>query len=1059
MRNLLILILSFTAFSLFAQNVEIKGVVVSGSDDYPLPGVNVVVKGTTNGTMTDIDGQFTLSAPEGSTLSISYVGFKPIEITGNSSGVMNIVIHEDTELLDEIVVVGYGVQKKSVVTAAISSVKSEDLGKLTPDRIENVLKGQVSGVQVATISGQPGADAKVSIRGLGTINNSAPLYIIDGMAVEGGLRNLNPVDIESVEILKDAASAAVYGARAANGVVLVTTKAGTSGKARINYDFSIGFQNPWKKKDVLNAEQYMIYRNEMNVNGGGATIYSPEEITAARNGQTANTDWQEEVFNKNAPVTNHQVSVTGGNDKGSYYLSLGYFNQEGIIGGNYGMSNYDRWTIRMNNKYEVLNAEKERKFLNKVVVGSNLSYARAKSVGVPGGENSEFGSVLGSAIVMSPLVNVYATEDEANEILAAHPYAVKDKNGNVFSLSPSGFQEIVNPVALMNRPQRTKNNEDKIIGTFYAEVDVYEGLKFKSSYGLDLAFWGEDEYAFPYYLSQMNRLENTVDTRVRSQMNRGYTWQVENVLNYNKTFNRIHNIGIMLGQSGRKYNDRQLEGTDYDLLAYDPYMATINSGTADRERERTSGYRTYSTLASYFGRVDYNFDERYMFQATVRRDGSDKFGPNNKWGVFPSVSGGWNVSNESFMKDVNWIDYMKLRASWGVNGNQNIDQFAYSSLMDGGQNYYFGVGNTQYMQYGVSGGAFSNANLKWEESKQTDIGLDMRFLDHALTFTFDYYKKKTDGMLKKQPIPNYVGRTEPWSNAGKMENWGLEFDLGYRFSVSDFNFGVKANASYMQTKLIDLGVPSGEQSWGGTGAAGVDNFIYAKNGMAWPFFYGWRTDGILQTQADADEYNAKFGTSAVPGDVRFKNLNGDDKIDDQDREKIGRGVPDWTYGLTLNGEYKGFDLYVFFQGVIGVDIFDISQRADIPGANRPEWIMDRWTGPGTSNKIPRITSIDTNRNWRASDLYIKNGNYCRLKNIQLGYTIPRNLSRIAGIENLRIFVGAENLLTFTKYKDGFDPEIGNSINPKDNPGENNQSVDKGNYPQARTLSFGASISF
>lgn len=1037
-------------FAVNAQNAQIKGVIVSGTDNEPLPGVNVVEKGTTNGTMTDFDGQFTVTAPEGSTLVISYIGFKQQEVKASAAQLMRIVLVEDTELLDEVVVVGYGVQKKSVVTAAISSVKAEDLGRVSPSRVENVLKGQVSGVQVTTLSGQPGAAANVRIRGIGTTNNSDPLYIIDGMAVDGGLRNLNPSDIESVEVLKDAASAAVYGARAANGVILITTKGGGISKPRITYDVNYGFQNAWKKKTVLDAEQYMIYRNEMSLNGGGNTLYSQEEIAKARTGEIASTDWQEEVFNKNAPVVNHQVSVSGGSEKGSYYISLGYYDQEGIIGGNFGTSNYDRWTIRSNNTYEVLNAMQERSFLNKVVVGSNISYARAKSVGVPGGTNSEFGSVLGSALVISPLVPVYASEAEAASILAAHPSAVKDKAGNVFSLSPSGFQEIVNPMALMHRPSRTKDHEDKFIGSFFAEVDIFKGLKFKTSYGFDLAFWGSDGYSFPYYLSQMNRLEDAKDTSVSSSMNRGFTWQVENVLSYNETFNEIHSIGVMLGQSGRKNKSRSLSGSDYEMLSYTPYMATINSAIADRARERVSGGTSTSTLASYFGRVDYNYAERYMMQATVRRDGSDKFGTNNKWGVFPSVSVGWNVTSEAFMENLpDWFNYMKLRASWGVNGNQNIDAFAYASLMDGGQNYYFGAADDMYMQYGVSGGMLPNPYLKWEESKQTDVGLDLRLLNHALTLTVDYYQKKTDGMLKKKPIPGYVGRTSPWSNAGEMENWGLEFDLGYRFSVSDFNFSARANASYAKTTLIDLGTPSGEEQWGGTGAAGVDNFIYATNGMPWPYFYGWRTNGILQTAAEADAYNKQFGTSAVPGDVRFRDLNDDDKIDDKDREMIGRGVPDWTYGVTLTADYKGFDLYLFFQGTIGNDIFDISQRADIAGANRPAWIMDRWTGPGTSDKLPRVSSVDTNRNWRSSDLYVKNGNYCRLKNIQLGYTLPASVVRMAGVSNLRLYVAAENLLTFTGYKDGFDPEIG----------EGNQGVDKGNYPQARTLSLGASISF
>jgi len=1050
---------------MYAQDVQIKGVVVSATDNEPLPGVNVVVKGTTTGTMTDYDGQFTLNAPNGSTLAISYIGFVAMEVKADASSTMNIVMREDTELLDEVVVIGYGVQKKSVVTAAISSVKAEDLGKVTPTRLENVLKGQVSGVQVVSQSGQPGADTNVRIRGIGTTNDTSPLYIIDGMMVDGGLRNLNPTDIESIEVLKDAASAAVYGARAANGVVLVTTKSGKAGKPRINYDFSIGFQNPWKKKDVLNAEQYMTYRNDMNMNGGAAVEYTPEQIAAARNGQSINTNWQDEVFNKNAPIMNHQLSVAGGNDKGSYYLSLGYFDQEGLIGGNYDVSNYNRWTIRSNNTYEVLNAEDDRKFLNKLTVGSNVSYARAKRKEVPGGTNSEFGSVLGSAITMSPLVPVYANETDAKQILEEHPYAVTDGKGGVFSLPPGGFQEIVNPIALMHRPNQTKYNEDKFIGSFYAELGVLPGLKFKSSYGFDLAFWGQDSYSFPYYLSSMNRLESPSDTRVESQMNRGYTWQVENVLTYNLSLNNMHHFTVMAGQSAREYNSRALTGIDYDLLAYDPYMATINSAIADRERERTTGGTTKSTFASYFGRVDYNFDEKYMIQATVRRDGSDKFGVNNKWGVFPSVSAGWNLTNEEFMTTrPSWFNYMKVRASWGVNGNDKIPAFAYAALMDGGQNYYFGGNESayKYMQYGVSGGRLSNPDLKWEESKQTDIGLDMRFLNSALSFTFDYYKKKTDGMLKAQPIPGYVGRTAPITNAGKMENWGLEFDLGYRFAVNDFNFGVKANASYMTSKLLDIGVPQGEDSWGSSGAAGVDNFIYARNGMVWPFFYGWRTDGILQNQAEADAYNEKFGEKAKPGDVRFRDISGKDgvpdgKIDDMDREKIGRGIPDWTYGLTLTADWRGFDFYALFQGVMGVDIFDISQRADIPASNRPSWVLDRWTGEGTSHKIPRATSVDTNRNWRTSDLYVKNGNYCRLKNIQIGYTLPPTIMRKVGVENLRIFVAAENLLTFTGYKDGFDPEIGNTEEPSS--GHNNQGVDKGIYPQARIFQFGASISF
>lgn len=1050
-RLLLMVGMFFFPFVLFAQQA-LKGRVIDAETRDGLVGVVVAEKGTQNGVITDIDGNFSLNVSNPNVvLTVSLLGYKTQEV--NAKPDLTIALQEDSKILDEVIVVGYGVQKKSVVTGAISSVKSDDLGKATQTRIENVLKGQVSGVQIASGSGLPGADPKVRIRGIGTINNSDPLYIIDGMAVDGGIRDVNPTDIESVEVLKDAASAAVYGARAANGVILITTKSGRSGKTRVNYDVSWGFQSPWKKKSVLNAEEYMVIMNERSINGGGIAIYDADEVTAARNGQTPNTDWQDEIFYKNAPVVNHQLSVSGGNEKISYYLSLGYFDQDGIIGGNFGASNFNRWSIRSNNTYEILNAEKDRNFLNKLKIGSNVTYSRNKITGVPGGANSEFGSALGSAISLTPLMNVYASEEEAKQILAAHPYAVRDKDGRVFQTSPKGFQEIVNPVALLNRPDKRRDNSDKFIGTFWGELDLLPKMRFRSSYGFDLAFWGFDHYRFPNYLSDITQLEEEKASSAKSNMNRGFTWQVENTLTYNLDLADKHHFTFLLGQSARKGRTNFVEAQGTDLLVYDPSMAVINSGQ-DKNTERFAvGGTTMSTLASYFGRIDYNFDEKYLFQATMRRDGSDKFGPNNKWGTFPSFSFGWNVTNEQAIKSAlpEWFDYMKLRASWGINGNERIEQFAYGAYLEGGQNYYFG----ETMISGMTPGRIPNPNLKWEESKQTDLGIDLRFLDNAVTFTVDYFHKKTDGMLKEVPLPDYVGKKPPIANVGKMENSGWEFDLGYQFNVKDFRLHVRANASYLKNKLIDLGVPQGEELFGGSAALGLDNFLVSRNNMVWPFFYGYKTDGIIQNQQEADEYNAKYGEKAVPGDVKFKDIDGNDKIDFEDRVQIGKGMPDWTYGLTINAEWKNFDFTAFFQGAIGNDIFDVSQRADIPGINRGKWILDRWTGPGTSNRLPRVTSNDANSNWRASDLYVKNGDYCRLKNIQLGYTLPQIFTRKAGVERLRIYVAAENLLTFTKYKDGFDPEIGANQDGD----ARYQGVDKGIYPQARTLSFGANVTF
>ncbi len=1057
--KMLLIIFSFSFFSsldVFGQVTEVKGVVTDATTGETLIGVSITQKGSANGTITDLDGQYSIRVPAGEVLVFSYVGFDPQEHSVTES-TLDVLMRPSQQLLDEVVVVGYGVQKKSVVTAAISKVSADELNAAKPSRVEDALKGKVSGVQITQSSGQPGAESKVRIRGIGTVNNSDPLYIVDGMPVDGGISYLNPVDIESVEILKDAASAAIYGARAANGVILVTTKNGMKGKTSISYDFSYGWQNPWKKKAVLNAKEYMVIMNEAEINDGNAPRYTNSQIASAGKG----TDWQEETFNYDAPIQNHQVSINGGNEKMQYFLSLGYFDQEGIVGGNYGKSNYNRWSIRSNTTYTAFETE-ERSFLNKIRINMNMAYARGKSTSIDA--NSEYGSVLGSALAFNPTVPVYADENTAAAILEEYPYAVKDKNGNVFSIPPAGFQEIANPVAMLNQPRSEKLNEDKFVGTAWAEIDILPVLKFKSSYGFDLAFWGKDGYEFPYFLAAQGK--DIKRSSVWSEMNRGYKWQIENVLTYTQTFEEKHNINIVLGQSAQKYKRRQLGGSDYDLLEMLPGKANINSATADRDEERVFGGTdgtNFNSLASYFGRIDYNYDERYMLQMTVRQDGSSRFGANHKWATFPAVSVGWNILNESYMKNIpDWFNAFKVRFSWGKNGNENIGNFRYTSLMDGGQNYYFGGGysiasggKNGTMQYGTSPAAIPNPYVKWEESEQTDIGFDARFLRGALSLGFDYFKKKTNGMLMDQPIPDYVGQGAPIANAGDMENSGIELELGWRQEIGDFGYRVSANASYMKNKLIKLGNANGEAIYESAGASGLGSFIKGKNGEVWPYFYGYKTAGIFQNEEEINAHvNSKgelLQPKAVPGDVRFTDYNNDGSIDDNDKTKIGKGMPDWTFGFTLGAEWKGFDLNLFFQGTAGNDVFDFSQRGDIPAMNRPSWILDRWHGEGTSNKIPRMTASNPNENWKSSDLYVKNGSYLRLKTAQLGYTLPSKITKKASVQNLRVYVSAENLFTFTGY-DGFDPEVAT--------GDYNRiGVDRGIYPQSRTVSLGANITF
>ncbi|WP_291855001.1 TonB-dependent receptor [Marinilabilia sp.] len=1053
-KTLGILFLLMWTTLLFAQDVTVTGKVTSAEDGGPIPGVSVVQKGTTNGTITDVDGNYSLTTTEGSTLVFSFIGMETVEVVADQSTI-NVSMEEVITDLDEVVVVGYGVQKKSVVTAAISSVSAEDLESSKPSRIEDVLKGKVSGVQITQSSGQPGSDSKVRIRGIGTINNSEPLYIVDGMAVGGGISYLNPADIESVEVLKDAASAAVYGARAANGVILVTTKSGKRGDATISYDVSYGWQNPWKKKSVLDAQEYMVIMNESLLNDGNSPRYTQEEVSAFND--ISGTDWQDETFNYDAPVQSHQVSISGGNDQASYFVSFGYFNQEGIVGGNYDRSNYERYSIRTNNTYNVFNAD--RFFLNNLKVGVNAGYSRVLSKGIE--TNSEYGSVLGSALAFNPLVPVYA--EDPDQVLADHPTAVKDDQGNVFSIPPSGFQEIANPVAMLNAPTGSDNNEDKFVSSFWAELDVVEGLKFKSSYGVDLAFWGGDGYEFEHFLATQGK--DLSQSHVYSNMHRGFTWQLENTLTYTKSFNDVHNFTVLLGQSAQKYTVRHLYGDDYDLLENDPDKAVIDYAIADRDLERVAGGTdgfTFESLASYFGRIDYNFAEKYMLQATVRRDGSSHFGPENKWAIFPSVSVGWNVTNEGFLDSrPDWFNYLKLRASWGMNGNQSIGNFAYTSLMNGGQNYYFGEGEALNMHYGTSPARIPNPQIKWEESEQIDIGFDARFFNSAFTLGFDYFKKQTNGMLKDQPIPGYVGKEAPIANAGDMENSGFEIETSYKGNISEFKYNVSLNASYLKNELIDLGNESGEEILQSAGAGGLGSFVKAQNGDLFPYFYGFEVDGIAQNEAEAQAYNQAYGESAQPGDVMFRDIAGatdengntipDGKITEADKTKIGKGMPDWTFGLNIGAEWRNFDVSMFFQGSYGNDIFDFSQRGDIPAMNRPSWILDRWVGEGTSNWIPRVTNENPNSNWRSSELYIKDGSFVRLKNIQLGYSLPKSILQSAAIQRLRVFVSAENLLTITGY-DGFDPEIASGD-------YTTIGIDRGIYPQARTISVGANITF
>jgi TonB-dependent starch-binding outer membrane protein SusC len=1040
--------------ALSAQGLEIKGVVSSANDGQPLPGVSVVIKGTTSGTMTDAIGSYLLkNVPVNSTLIFSFVGMKTQEFVVIESTTMNVTLKSDVSVMDEVIVIGYGVQKKSVVTAAIAKVSEEDLNKVNPLRIDDALKGLAAGVSVTSVSGQPGAGSTIRIRGTGTINNSSPLYIIDGMSVDDGIGFLNPNDIQSIEVLKDAASGAVYGARAANGVILVTTKNGKAGKTKVSYDFSYSLQNPWRERDVLNATEYAIMMNEGSLNSGGSILYNDPYSYGV------GTNWQNEVFYKNAPEQNHQLSISGASDKVDYYVSLGYLNQDGIIGGNWDRSNYDRLNLRSNTNYTLFDNSKDRDWLNKLKVGLNANYSHVNQCSITA--NSEFGSVLGSAVTLSPILGVnYATQAEED---AAYAYyegnssftPVRDAEGRLYTIAGSDYNEITNPIAQLSLPG-PKDWSDKIISNMYADLNLWKSLRFKTAVSIEQNWYGTDGWNKKYYLNNNN---NSTYSSVYSSMNKSLVWQIENTLSYDIKMDE-HSFNFVLGQSAQKSTGRSLGASRQDLMEENPDKANIDFATglqADGKMSASGGAWDPHSLSSYFGRVSYNYEERYMAQVTVRRDGSSNFGANHRYGVFPSFSLGWNITNEAFMeKRPDWLTKTKVRFSWGKNGNENIGHFGYIALTATGNNYVFGQGSSQGAVNGVTSNVIPNADLRWEESEQTDGGIDFSFFkNNSLTFSVDYYLKRTNGMLITMPIPSYNGENPPTGNVGKMENRGIEFELGYKYNVENWSFSVNANASYVKNKLIDLGNENGYQGW--DNVQGLGYVSYAKNGKEFPYFYGYKSNGIFQNQADINTYiNAdgeKIQPNAVPGDVRWVDVDGNGSIDSNDETKIGKGTPDWIYGLSFSAGYKNFDFSMMIQGTIGNDIYDATRRVDINSTNLPSYMLNRWTGEGTSNKYPRFAYNDQ-KNWGvSSDLYLTNGSYMRIKNIQLGYTLPQNITKKFLISNLRIYVAGENLLTFTKYS-GFDPEISSGSSSTYGVG-----IDRGIYPQSKSYTFGLNVNF
>ena len=1023
-----LIVLCFFCFNimfLHAQSIQVSGKVVDVENGEELIGVTVLEAGTMNGVVTDVDGNYTLtvSQPEAS-LEVSFLGYTKGVFPINGRSTIDIQLTPELKVLDEVVVVGYGTQKKKVVTGAISTINSKEITSTPILRVEQALQGRAAGVQVTNLSGQPGEAPTIRIRGVGTTGNASPLFIVDGLAVSG-IDYLNPGDIESIDVLKDAASAAIYGARAANGVVLITTKSGQSGRMNVTYSGYYGIQNVAKKMDMLNAEQYRMLMNEGARNSGLTEPFDLNEIPAH------NTDWQDHLFQANAPMTNHELSISGGSEKSTYAASMSYFTQEGIIGGS--RSQFDRMTARINSDHQVT---KRFRF------GSNLAYTHIVRRGVA--SNASFNGPYSSALNMDPLTPLY---EEDPTILASPPYSnqpiLRDAAGQTYGISRLVGAEVVNPLALMEI-QTGETRVDKLVGNVIGELEIIDGLKFTTSGGIDMAYILNDSYRPLFYL---NDAQNNVDkTSVSKSIGRVSIWQWENTLSYSKQINE-HTFSILAGTTAFKTNYEDLSGFNADVPITDPDNVYLNLATDTLWM--ANGGASHSALLSTFARVNYDFKSRYAFTGVIRRDGSSRFGANNRYGIFPAVGFSWILSEESFFPTIRNLDILKFRLSYGVNGNQEIGDYQFISTIDKSRGYNFGGGRS----VGASPAFIENADIRWEESEQIDVALDFGMFNNRLVGTIDYYIKNTSGLLERVPIPGHVGNSPPVANVGSVQNRGVELSLNWRNNKRDFRYSVGVNASYNQNEMTFIG--NEEKVLPGASWAIAGMVTRAEEGLPIGYFWGYQTDGIFQNQAEVFQHINSEGVplqkNAVPGDVRFVDVNGDGVIDANDRTQIGNPVAPWTFGFNMNLEYKNFDFSMLVIGTYGNDIFNGSQRQDLRYTNKTTNALDRWTGEGTSTELPRYTWIDVNNNYRISDLYIEDGSFVRVKNAQIGFTMPQGVLSKLGATMWRIYFSGENLLTFTNYS-GPDPEIG-ALTTFD------VGIDRGIYPQARTFRLGTTITF
>lgn len=999
-----LLLLLFAVVS-YSQNIyTVSGKVVSEQGSAPMSGVSVTVKGSAGGVTTDDSGNFTIQVPAGKELVFTYVGFNTKEISITDSKPLNVTLTSSTKALDDVVVIGYGRVKKSDLTGSVASADVKELNKTQNTNIAQAIQGRVAGINVSKTSGAPGATPTVRIRGVGTINNADPLYVVDGVPIND-ISTINMEDAKSIEVLKDASATAIFGSRGANGVILITTNSGSKGKTVFSYRTYFGKENRIDNLKVLNAEQWATLYNEGLTNDGrpiNPELSNPKSLPSY--------NWKDLVY-RTANMHSHQLSASGGSDKSTYYVSFGYIDQDGIVMN----SSYKRLNFRVNNTYQIL---------PKIKLAHNIQYAKANTRTV-----AEFGNSTSRVAFLGymndPVSPIYNPDGS---------FAISRYNSIV--ANPLAFATYVN----------TPSIRESFLGDVSVDANITKGLTFKSTLGLQINNTKVDNFQPPYFVSSIINSALSTYTLNRSE-NRVFV--LSNTLNYSVNLGEKHSINALLGQEIQELNNNNVNTTRNDIP---PSVTNPTLSAGSISSATNSGDISQSRLLSFFGRFNYNYDDRYLFTGTFRQDGSSRFGANNRWAKFPSLAMAWNIHKEDFF-NIDPVNQLKFRVGWGETGNQDIPSSAIFNTLNIGTNYPFGP--TEVTTIGVAPVTPGNPSLKWETTVTKNIGLDVAFLNNSLTLTGDYFIKNTTDMLMPTPILASSGyRNTPFTNAGNIQNEGLEFTANFKKVVKDFSFDIGGNIAIIKNKVLKLAT-EGTVFQTGSAQGGISNVSRTQAGHPIASFYGLEMIGIFQNQNEIN--NSATLPNTKPGDVKYKDQNKDGIIDDADRTFIGSPLPKFTYGININMDYKQFDLTAFFQGSEGNKIFNASDY-DLMGDLSTNFNVDylgRWTGEGTSNTIPRASFASQANNSRTSSRFVQDGSYLRLKNIQLGYSLPRSILNRVALDQVRFYVSAQNLLTFTKYN-GLDPEVGidaSQNNPLD------IGIDRGRYPSVRIISLGLNMNF